>query len=102
MGRTRCSGRTSLSHRGGAPTAKPGFSPNRGSTRPGCEWGWLGVLAGHRFRTGAVLLQMKLPPPHTVGAPAPGANVAGSVFWPDFAFAPGRCSYSKTGILPEP
>src|SRR5690554_7930541 len=26
------------SHRGGAPTSKPGFFSNRRSTRPGCEW----------------------------------------------------------------
>src|SRR5690606_30303317 len=63
------------------------------STRPGCEWSGLGVLAGLRFRTGAVLLQMKLPPPRTVGTPAPGANGAGSVSWLESAFAPGRCSY---------
>src|SRR5690554_3260568 len=30
----------------------PGRALNRRSTRPGCDWGWLGVLAGLRFRTG--------------------------------------------------
>src|SRR5690606_14444853 len=30
----------------------PGRALNRRSTRPGCDWGWLGVLAGVRFRTG--------------------------------------------------
>src|SRR5690606_28278129 len=35
MERTRCLGWAPLSHRGGAPTAQPGFSPNRRGTRPG-------------------------------------------------------------------
>src|SRR5690554_5232987 len=35
----------------------PGRALNRRSTRPGCDWGWLGVMTGLRFRTGAVLLQ---------------------------------------------
>ena len=35
---------------------RPGRALNRRSTRPGCDWGWLGVLNGLRFRTGAVLL----------------------------------------------
>src|SRR5690554_2900606 len=39
------------------------------------------------LRTEAVLLQSNAPP-HPVGAPAPGANGAGSVFW--FAFASHR------------
>src|SRR5690606_22988565 len=93
MGLARCFGRTSLSHRGGAPTNEAATTSHRRSTRPGCEWGWLGVLAGLRFRTVAVLLQMKLPPPRTVGAPAPGANVgwAGS--------HRGRCSYTQAGIF---
>src|SRR5690554_5602517 len=39
------------------------------STRLGCEC----VL--DRFAPGAVLLQMNLPPPRIVGAPAPGANM---------------------------
>src|SRR5690554_1429641 len=90
MERTRCLGWAPLSHRGGAPTAKPGFSPNRRSTRPGCEWGGLGVLAGLRFRTVAVLLQQNRDSPRTVGAPAPGANGADSVSWLGSAFAPGR------------
>src|SRR5690606_3092220 len=47
---------------GGAPTqtpmaaCEPGHALSRRSTRLGCDWGWLGVLAGVRFRTGAVLL----------------------------------------------
>src|SRR5690554_265510 len=36
------------------------------------------------LRTEAVLLQSNASP-HPVGAPAPGANGAGSVFWFDFA-----------------
>src|SRR5690606_40605441 len=36
------------------------------------------------LRTEAVLLQSNAPP-HLVGASAPGANGAGSVFWFDFA-----------------
>src|SRR5690606_10933820 len=36
------------------------------------------------LRTEPVLLQSTAPP-HPVGAPAPGANGAGSVFWFDFA-----------------
>src|SRR5690554_7636233 len=39
------------------------------------------------LRTEAVLLQSNAPP-HPVGAPAPGANRAGSVYW--FAFASHR------------
>src|SRR5690606_15512370 len=57
------------SHRGGAPTNTPATTPYRRSTRLGCEC----VL--DRFAPGAVLLQMNLPPPRIVGAPAPGANV---------------------------
>src|SRR5690606_7262476 len=30
----------------------PGHALNRRSTRPGCDWGWLGVLAGLRFAPG--------------------------------------------------
>src|SRR5690554_6643654 len=62
MERTRCLGWAPLSHRGGAPTAKPGFSPNRRSTRPGCECG-LG-----RFAPRAVLLH----PSRDFPAPKPG------------------------------
>src|SRR5690606_19099980 len=36
------------------------------------------------LRTEAVLLQSNAPP-HPVGAPAPGANGTGSVYWFDFA-----------------
>ena len=54
---------------GGAPTNTPASTSYRRSTRAGCEC----VLA--RFAPGAVLLQMNLPPPRVVGAPAPGANV---------------------------
>jgi len=31
---------------------QPGRALNRRSTRPGCDWGWLGVLAGLRFAPG--------------------------------------------------
>ena len=51
---------------GGAPTSKPGPSPNRRSTRPGCE----NVLP---------VAEMCPPCSHR-----------------------GRCSYTKTGTLPEP
>src|SRR5690606_10427004 len=43
---------------GGAPTGNTrsgvsaGRALNRRSTRPGCDWGWLGVLAGLRFAPG--------------------------------------------------
>src|SRR5690554_4548273 len=53
---------------GGAPTNEPATASYRRSTRPGCE-----CVMG-RFAPGAVLLQMNLSPPRTVGAPAPGAN----------------------------
>src|SRR5690606_39147533 len=43
------------------------------------------------LRTEAVLLQSNAPP-HPVGAPAPGANGAGSVFWFDFASHRGGAS----------
>src|SRR5690606_23790609 len=73
----------------------PGRALNRRSTRPGCDWGWLGVLAGLRFAPGAVLLH-EIPQPRagrgtlrTVGAPAPGAIGAGSGLWLGSAFAPG-------------
>src|SRR5690606_12109266 len=72
------------SHRGGAPTNEPASTSYRRSTRLGCEC----VL--DRFAPGAVLLQMNLPPPRIVGAPASGANAcqAGS--------HRGRCSYKHT------
>src|SRR5690606_1060460 len=56
------------SHRGGAPTHTPATTSYRRSTRLGCE------CVPARFAPGAVLLQMNLPPPRVVGAPAPGAN----------------------------
>src|SRR5690554_4866430 len=74
------------SHRGGAPTIEPVTPPCR-STRPGCKWYGLGVLVLPSLRTEAVLLQSNAPP-HHVGASAPGANRAGSVYW--FAFASHR------------
>src|SRR5690606_19027046 len=48
------------SHRGGAPTTKPNPTPDRRSTRPGCEWGhaW-GDDCARSVRTVAVLLQLK-------------------------------------------
>src|SRR5690554_6012772 len=76
------------SHRGGAPTNTPATTPYRRSTRLGCEY------VPDRFAPGAVLLQMNLPPPRIVGAPAPGANVC----------LPrshrGRCSYDKPPTTP--
>src|SRR5690606_28278128 len=71
MGLARCFGWAPLSHRGGAPTNEAAATSHRRSTRPGCEWSGLGVLAGLRFRTGAVLLQHNRDSPRTVGAPAP-------------------------------
>src|SRR5690606_37205517 len=61
------------SHRGGPAIRrcsydKPPTTPYRRSTRLGCE-----CVPG-RFAPGAVLLQMNLPAPRIVGAPAPGAN----------------------------
>src|SRR5690554_5634664 len=71
------------SHRGRCSYDKPPTTPYRRSTRPGCEC----VL--DRFAPRAALLQMNLPPPRVVGAPASGANVCltGS--------HRGRCSYDK-------
>src|SRR5690606_24830746 len=88
---------------GGAPTNEAGTTPYGRSTRLGCECvpdrfapGGPAIRRGSyrqacprrgvggrsgcecvmgRFAPGAVLLQMKLAPPRTVGAPAPGANV---------------------------
>src|SRR5690606_31477880 len=68
----------SLSHRGrvllhpnrDSPTSKPELSPNRRSTRPGCE----GALARLPFAPRAVLLHPNRDSPRTVGAPAPGAK----------------------------
>src|SRR5690554_4516932 len=56
------------SHRGRCSYDKPPTTPYRRSTRLGCE------CVPARFAPGAVLLQMNLPPPRVVGAPAPGAN----------------------------
>src|SRR5690554_2451114 len=56
------------SHRGRCSYDKPPTTPYRRSTRLGCE------CVPDRFAPGAVLLQMNLPPPRIVGAPAPGAN----------------------------
>src|SRR5690606_37036194 len=72
------------SHRGRCSYDKPPTTPYRRSTRLGCE------CVPAPFAPGAVLLQMNLPPPRTVGAPAPGANVClpGS--------HRGRCSYNHT------
>src|SRR5690554_323606 len=74
------------SHRGGAPTIER-VPPSCRSTRPGCEQGRLRVLVLPSLRTEAVLLQSNASP-HPVGASAPGANKAGSVYW--FAFASHR------------
>src|SRR5690606_21626453 len=74
------------SHRGGAPTIERTTPPRR-STRPGCEWGRLGVLVCLRFAPRRCSYN-RTRHPHPVGAPAPGANGAGSVFW--FAFASHR------------
>src|SRR5690606_39767705 len=57
------------------------------STRPGCEWYGLGVLVCLRFAPRRCSYN-RTRHPHPVGAPAPGANGAGSVFW--FAFASHR------------
>src|SRR5690606_36122574 len=54
---------------GGAPTNTPAATSYRRGTRPGCEY------VPDRFAPGAVRLQMNLPPPRIVGAPASGANV---------------------------
>src|SRR5690606_36369006 len=56
------------SHRGRCSYDKPPTTPYRRSTRLGCE------CVPARFAPGAVLLQMNLPPPRIVGAPASGAN----------------------------
>src|SRR5690606_39717748 len=56
------------SHRGGAPTTKPNPTPNRRSTRPGCEY------VPTPFAPRAVLLQQSQSQLRPVGAPAPGAN----------------------------
>src|SRR5690606_26589202 len=53
-----------------SPTSKPELSPNRRSTRPGCE----GALARLPFAPRAVLLHPNRDSPRTVGAPAPGAK----------------------------
>src|SRR5690606_38112116 len=53
---------------GGAPTTEPNPTPNRRSTRPGCE------RVPAPFAPRAVLLQQNQSQPRTVGAPAPGAN----------------------------
>src|SRR5690606_35064302 len=71
------------SHRGRCSYDKPPTTSYRRSTRPGCEY----VL--DRFAPGAVLLQMNLPPPRIVGAPASGANVCRT------GSHRGRCSYSN-------
>src|SRR5690554_5164773 len=52
------------------------------STRPGCEWGGLGVLVCLRFAPRRCSYN-RTRHPHPVGAPAPGANKAGSVYWFD-------------------
>src|SRR5690606_7859755 len=57
------------------------------STRPGCEWGRLGVLVCLRFAPRRCSYN-RTRHPHPAGAPAPGANKAGSVYW--FAFASHR------------
>src|SRR5690606_16979589 len=56
------------SHRGGAPTTKPNPTPNRRSTRPGCEY-VPDPFAPRRCSYSKTTTQ-----PRTVGAPAPGAN----------------------------
>src|SRR5690606_40919179 len=62
-GLARCFVWAPLRTGGGAPTGNThsgvpaGRALNGRSTRPGCDWGWLGVLAGLRFAPGAVLLQ---------------------------------------------
>src|SRR5690606_16338225 len=53
---------------GGAPTTKPNPTPNRRSTRPGCE------RVPTPFAPRAVLLQQSQSQLRPVGAPAPGAN----------------------------
>src|SRR5690606_28191876 len=103
---------------GGAPTNEAGTTPYGRSTRLGCECvpdrfapggpairrcsyrqacppRVVGAPSGcecvmGRFAPGAVLLQMKLAPPRTVGAPAPGANAC-----PPGSHR-GRCSYKGT------
>src|SRR5690606_24047902 len=74
------------SHRGGAPTIERATPPCR-SIRPGCEQGRLGVLVCLRFAPRRCSYN-RTRHPHPVGAPAPGANKAGSVYW--FAFASHR------------
>src|SRR5690606_15218844 len=56
------------SHRGRCSYNTPASTSYRRSTRLGCE------CVPAPFAPGAVLLQMNLPPPRIVGAPAPGAN----------------------------
>src|SRR5690606_31682847 len=65
----------------------PPRPPTCRSTRPGCEWYGLGVLVCLRFAPRRCSYN-RTRHPHPVGAPAPGANGAGSVFW--FAFASHR------------
>src|SRR5690554_5537615 len=74
------------SHRGGAPTIERATPPCR-SIRPGCEQGGLGVLVCLRFAPRRCSYN-RTRHPHPVGASAPGANRAGSVYW--FAFASHR------------
>src|SRR5690554_6834300 len=86
MGQARCIGLPSLRTEAVLLQLNTSPPPCR-STRPGCEQGGLGVLVCLRFapRRCSYNRTRHL---HPVGAPAPGANRAGSVYW--FAFASHR------------
>src|SRR5690606_21530909 len=71
------------SHRGGAPTIER-VTPTLQEHPPRVRIRQARCIGLPSLRTEAVLLQSNAPP-HPVGAPAPGANGAGSVFWFDFA-----------------
>src|SRR5690554_2387346 len=81
MGQARCSGLPSLRTEAVLLQLNTSPPPCR-STRPGCEWGRLGVLVCLRFAPRRCSYN-RTRHPHPVGAPAPGANKAGSVYWFD-------------------
>src|SRR5690606_19103896 len=72
MGQARCIGLPSLRTEAVLLQSNASPPPCR-STRPGCEWGRLGVLVCLRFAPRRCSYN-RTRHPHPVGAPAPGAN----------------------------